>query len=80
MNALLKRKWIDAHLLSALPLLKIMKPINIIRLPISYDVTKWDGSLKTIDRQGNSATHEYIIEQFKHTYLNVVANENEFGN
>lgn len=62
MDSLLKRKRIDAHLLSTLPLLKIMKTVNIIRLPISDDSTKRCVSFKTIDRQGNGKKQEYIAE------------------
>lgn len=61
MDVLLKRKWIDAQLLSTLPLLKLSKPLMKIRFPVTGG-TKWCVSFKTIDRQGNGETQEYIVE------------------
>jgi hypothetical protein len=55
-----EHKWIDEHLFSTLPLLKIPKPMKI-RLPVSGG-TKWCVSFKTMDQQGNGETREYILE------------------
>ncbi len=56
-----EHKWIDAHLLSTLPLLKLPRPLMKIRFPVSGG-TKWDVSYVGIDKQGNRVKHEYRVE------------------
>lgn len=61
LNTVQNRKLIDEQLISTLPLLRLKQKQSIIRfnVPLTIgDRDRWHGTLKGVDRQGNTVEYD----------------------
>lgn len=59
LNTVQNRKLIDEQLISTLPLLRLKQKQSIIRFNVPLTIgDRWHGTLKGVDRQGNTVEYD----------------------